>query len=109
MLCSAFLSPQFPFGGITPSTTANHRETDRTIARAFIGALHSFETRILRFTVDHLCASPVLERGSSPSGYLPISVDQRVTLLSAKCAGEVEGAAKRQGVPAATKQQTRSF
>ena len=48
-----------------------------------------FETRILRFTIDHLRASRVVERGSSPGGYLATSVDQLVTLLFAKYAREV--------------------
>src|SRR4051812_3975061 len=38
----------------------NHRETDRTIARTFISALHLFETRILRFTIVDLRASRVV-------------------------------------------------
>src|SRR5260370_31386994 len=38
-------------------TTTNHREPDRTIAQTFISALHLYETRILRFTIDHLRAS----------------------------------------------------
>jgi hypothetical protein len=44
---------------------------------------------ILRFTIDHLRASRVVERGSSPDGYLATSVDQLVTLLFAKYAREV--------------------
>jgi hypothetical protein len=48
-----------------------------------------FETRILRFTIDHLRASRVVERGSSPGGYLATSVDQLVTLLFANYAREV--------------------
>jgi hypothetical protein len=48
-----------------------------------------FETRILRFTIDHLRASRVVERGSSPGDYLATSVDQLVTLLFAKYAREV--------------------
>jgi hypothetical protein len=48
-----------------------------------------FETRILRFTIDHLRASRVVERGSSPGGYLATSIDQLVTLLFAKYAREV--------------------
>jgi hypothetical protein len=48
-----------------------------------------FETRILRFTVDHLRASRVVERGFSPGGYLATSVDQLVTLLFGKYAREV--------------------
>jgi len=51
--------------------------------------LHLFETRILRFTIDHLRASRVVERGFSPDGYLATSVDQLVTLLFAKYAREV--------------------
>jgi hypothetical protein len=58
----------------------------RTIAQTFISALHSFETRILRFTVDHLRAT---------GGYLATSVDQLVTLLLAKYAGEVVKALPR--------------
>src|ERR1700730_2803597 len=41
-------------------TTTNHREMDRTIAQTFISALHLYETRILRFTIDHLRASRVM-------------------------------------------------
>jgi hypothetical protein len=62
---------------------------DRTIAQTFISALHSFETMILRFTIEHLRASRVVERGSSPGGYLATSVDQLVTLLFAKYGCEV--------------------
>jgi hypothetical protein len=43
----------------------------------------------LGLRVDHLRASRVVERGSSPGGYLATSVDQLVTLLLAKYAGEV--------------------
>src|ERR1700680_4061236 len=46
--------------GITPRTTTNHRETNRTIAQTFISALHLFETMILRFTIDHPRASLVV-------------------------------------------------
>src|SRR4030081_1814681 len=41
-------------------TTINHRGTDRAIAQTFISALHLFETMILRFTIDHPCASRVV-------------------------------------------------
>src|SRR5258707_2826008 len=71
-------------------TTINHRGTDRTIAQTFISALHLFETMILRFTIDHLCASRAVGTWlRSPGGYLAISVDQLVTLLFANYAREV--------------------
>ena len=35
-------------------TPTNHREMDRTIAQRFIGSVHSVETRILRFRIEHL-------------------------------------------------------
>src|SRR5262249_42124603 len=35
-------------------TPANHGEMDLTIAQTFMSALHSFETRILRFRIEHL-------------------------------------------------------
>jgi hypothetical protein len=69
-------------------TTTNHRETDRTIAQTFISALHLYETRILRFTIDTCAPRECWERGSSPGGYLATSVDQLVTLLFAKNARE---------------------
>ncbi len=62
---------------------------DRTIAQTFISALHSFETRILRFRIEHLRASRVVGTGSSLGGYPATSVDQLVTLLFTKYAGEV--------------------
>jgi hypothetical protein len=90
MLCSAFSPPQSQFErhNAVELQPITERRT-RTIAQTFISALHSFETRILRFTVDHLRASRVVERGSSPGDYLATSVDQLVTLLFAKYAGEV--------------------
>jgi hypothetical protein len=51
--------------------------------------LHLFETRILRFTIDHLRVSRVVEGGFSPGGNLATSIDQLVTLLFAKYAREV--------------------
>jgi hypothetical protein len=47
--------------GVTPSSSPNHREKDRTIAQTFVSALHLFKTRILRFTIDHLRATRVVD------------------------------------------------
>ena len=47
--------------GVTPSSSPNHREKDRTITQTFVSALHLFKTRILRFTIDHLRATRVVD------------------------------------------------
>jgi hypothetical protein len=47
--------------GVTPSSSPNHREKDRTITQTFVSALHLFKTRILRFTIDHLRAKRVVD------------------------------------------------
>jgi hypothetical protein len=60
ILCSAFRLHNPSSHRITPSNPTNHREMDRTIAQTFISALHSFETRILRFRIEHLRASRVV-------------------------------------------------